>query len=143
VARRSWSCSNMANEVLARDAAEAEFSRFLTLNRLKVRSLEQESRAQFEELRGRFVECLQDGTLTVDEKGRPTYTPIDDIGTPITFSRPKGASIMVMDREKGEQRRARAMLAELTGQDASRFAKMDLADVRVLESIEMLFLVLS
>lgn len=131
-------------ECVSAEVAEAEFERFVEAMDLDVdpKGMDDEDRASFTSAKRRFVAAVQAGRLTVDEKGRPVFTPSMGTTDPITFNEPTGASLMAMDQKKRghEIGKLFAAIADMTGQPVVRFSKMAKRDLNVCIAIGGLFL---
>lgn len=131
--------------VVGRDVAADEFDRFCRSMDLDVDTtrMTEDDLKSFENARHAIVRAIEGGSLVIDEKGQPTYTPVvSDDRSPITFFEPTGASFMSMDTQKkgADVAKMFAMLADITRTDASRFAKMKGRDLKVCRTLLTLFL---
>lgn len=129
---------------VALEVAEEEFTRFVEEMDLEFdeRGMDDEDRAAFRECKRRLIKAMVSGALVIDEKGRPVYSPRSDDGGPITFSEPRGGDISQMDSKKTNHTigKTRALMAAMTHQPEQRFAKLANRDLKVCESILILFL---
>jgi hypothetical protein len=136
--------NNMDHEsTIAEEVAEEEFARFLeTMDLVPADNLDDEDRKGFEDCKRRFIAAVRAGTLVVNEKGEPVFTPGDGRG-PITFHEPKGASFIAMDTKKRghDVAKSLAAMADMTQQTIARFSAMPNRDLRVCQAIQILFLV--
>ncbi len=131
--------------MITKEFADQEFDRFCQLMDLDVdaASMNEEDRIGFDKQRGIILRVLVSGELTIDDDGQPNYLPrLEDDPKPIVFREPTGATYMAMDRRKKQESIAKsnAMLAEMTGEPAHRFAKMKNRDYKVVMAILTLFL---
>ena len=118
------------SEVMSQELAEEEFERFKEVNKLgnKLIVKDQNDRRDADEDRLWFVRALMEGSLTVDEAGKPTYTPVmSENQSPLTFNRPKGRTLAVTDKMKESQKigQMHAMLQQMTGAPTMRFVNME------------------
>lgn len=132
-------------EQVAQEVAEQEFDRFVDAMRLDVdpAGWDDEDKKSFTDSRNKILAAMRTGSLVIDERGQPSYTPsYGDNTQPVVFYRPTGATLMAMDgRKKGhDQAKLLAAMADMTRENASRFAKMDLYDLKVCQSVMLLFL---
>lgn len=129
---------------VAREVAETEFDRFVEAMDLDTdeSKMDSDDRKSFGELRERIVRAIEQGHLAIDDKGQPVYTPRAGRTEPITFREPTGASFMAMDTKKKDQNVAKmyAVMADITGSDAKRFAQMSGRDLKICQAIVTLFL---
>lgn len=129
---------------IALEAAELEFNRFVELMDLDVdvSEMDEEDKSAFEKHRGNILAAIQEGALTINESGEPTYTPKRSELDAITFHEPTGASLMAMDRKKKTEDIGKmyAAMGDMSKVHAGVFSKMKMADLRVCMSIATLFL---
>jgi hypothetical protein len=134
----------MGQEVISDEVAEEEFLRFVTTMRLDVnpKGWDDADLKSFKDCKNKIVAAMQAGDLVIDEKGQPIYTPVYGDKKPITFYRPTGATLMATDAKKKEHEAAKtfAALADMTRETVALFSKMDLLDLKVCQSILLLFL---
>tara|TARA_R110000796_G_scaffold27209_1_gene75243 strand:- start:511 stop:933 length:423 start_codon:yes stop_codon:yes gene_type:complete len=128
-------------EVLCEEQAEAEFNRLAEANDLDTADLGSLASA----LKKVIVRSFKKGVLTLDDNDNPVFTPkYSDVKNPLTFHRPTGATLLTMDKKPDGQDFAKlfAVAAELTRTtNQAYFARMDVADSRVVLAIVNLFLV--
>ena len=134
----------MADPKVAEEVAEEEFKRFAESMYLDIdpKGMDDEDKKGLEAAKRTFVRAVMDGSLVVNEKGVPIFTPrMNEGAKPLTFNEPTGAVFIAMDGKKSGHDVARlyASLAELTGVNPSTFAKMAERDLRVCRSIFTLF----
>jgi hypothetical protein len=124
------------------EVAEAEFARFTEAMDLDVdvSKMDEDDRKGFDDARSTIERAIMRGSLVIDDKGQPIYTPQD--GKPITFYEPTGASIMAMDGHKKGHDAAKmfALMADMTKTTAKTFAQLNMRDFKVCQKIVMLFL---
>lgn len=132
-------------EKVAKEMAEAEFSRFAYMMDLDIEpdSLDEEDRRGFETHKRRIVNSIISGAMVVNEAGEPVFTPqrVSD-AKPITFREPTGAALMAMDRKKKNEDMGKmfATMASVTGEPSKTFAAMKQPDLRVCIAVVSLFL---
>lgn len=128
---------------VATEVAEQEFQRFAETMDLDVdpSSMTEEDRKSFETSKRRLIRAMESGHLVIDDKGQPVYTPRDG-GEPITFYEPTGASFMAMDGKpkNADIQKMFAVMADMTRRDAKTFAKLPNRDLKVCQTIAVLFL---
>ncbi|HET9954087.1 MAG TPA: hypothetical protein VFQ61_06270 [Polyangiaceae bacterium] len=127
------------------EVAEAEFQRFVAAMALDVdtSTMDEEDREEFKDKKRKIVRALMLGSLVIDEKGQPVYTPqVGDDRSPITFLEPRGSSLMAMDQRKQGHNVAKsfAVLADITKVSPQRFANMFNRDIQVCLALQALFL---
>lgn len=133
---------------VSEDVALSEFNRFCETMDLDVAEARMDAGdlKSFKEARHILVRAIMAGSLVVDDKGQPVYTPKTahpalDGGT-ITFYEPTGASFMSMDTKKREEEVAKTfgIMASMTHLPEHVFSKMPQRDLKVCRTIVMLFL---
>lgn len=133
----------MTGQKVATEVAEQEFARFLEAMDLKfdTASMDAEDREGFEKNKRTILDAMEDGRLTIDEKGQPVLQ-LRDGGSPITFHEPTGKMLMEMDQKKKDHLVARSLIliAALTDQLESRIQKLANRDLKVCNAITTLFL---
>jgi hypothetical protein len=131
-------------QVVAREVAEAEFERFVDAMDLDVDEsrMDVDDRKAYGDLKDKLLRAMEQGNLSVDDKGQLVYMPRAGKLEPITFREPTGASFMAMDTKKKDQNIAKmyALMADITGLDAKVFAQMPRRDLRICQAIVTLFL---
>jgi len=133
----------MSDPKVNRDTAEEEFDRFADLMDLDFdeSKMNDEDKKSLREARDVFVKNVMSGHLVVDEKGQPVYTT-RSTGEQITFYEPNGAAFMAMDSKKKNEDVGKqfALLGAMTKLDRQKFATMPNRDLRVCNTIMLLFL---
>lgn len=129
---------------VAKEVAEAEFERFLESMDLDAdpSTMDADDAKAFDEAKRTLVRAIERGSLVVDEKGQPIYTPqLGDIGA-ITFYEPTGASFIAMDGKKKDQQMAKmfAVMADMTRKPAATFSKLTMRDFKICQTLVTLFL---
>lgn len=130
---------------VAIDVAEMEFQRFADAMDLDVSTggMSAEDLEGFTQQRGRVLRAIQRGTLVINDKGEPEFSPARSDGAAvIVFHEPTGATLMAMDAKKKGQDigKTYASMADMTRTHASTFAKMPMADLKVCMAIFTLFM---
>ena len=128
-----------------KETALADFDRFTSTMDLDVETddMDQDDLQSFEDVKAKVVKALMAGTLVVDDKGQPCYTPT---GMPdanrIVFYEPTGASLMAMDQRKESQNVGKMMvlMGDITKTTANVFTAMPMRDLKVCQAITTLFL---
>lgn len=136
----------MAEEVVAAEVAEQEFARFLDTfdltEKTQAKTLDADDRKSFEENKATILRAMRRGTLVLNEKGEPVFTPVkEDNPSAITFREPVGNTLKAMDQGKkgAEAERSFFLLSAMTGQVRARFEKMAQRDLAVCQAIAVLF----
>lgn len=128
---------------VGKEVAEAEFDRFIEEMDIDAdkEGMDDEDRKAFDAAKRLFVRAVMNGSLAVDEQGRPVFTPKSG-GSPIVFNEPTGASLMASDAHKKNHDVAKmfAILGDITGRDKKVFARMPRRDLNVCQTIVTLFL---
>lgn len=131
-----------SSTVVSEDVARSEFNRFVESMGLEfsTESMTEEERSSHEVLVHSVLRALMNGSLIIDEKGRPVFSPVTG-GDPLTFHEPLGSALIAADQRKREQTTERTFLTigEMTKQPPSRFAKMAIRDLKVCMAISTLF----
>lgn len=129
---------------VAQEVAEAEFDRFAAMMDLDVDEsrMDADDLKSFRDQKHVLVRAMMRGHLCIDDKGQPVYTPQLGDTTQITFFEPTGATIMASDKLKRGESTARmlAMMGDMTKTSPQRFAKMAGRDLKVCQTIAILFL---
>ncbi|MEC7520170.1 MAG: hypothetical protein VYE22_09915 [Myxococcota bacterium] len=124
-------------ERVADEVAEHEFTRFVEAMDLDLdpEHMSEEDRAGFEQQKRYFLGAVQEGRLTVDERGQPVFQPSS--GGALKFREPNGAALMEMDKGKRNenQRKLHLLMAAITKSPPARFAKMPKRDLKVCTAI--------
>jgi uncharacterized protein (UPF0262 family) len=136
----------MADDVVAAEVAEQEFARFLDAfdltEKTQAKSLDADDRKSFESNKETILRAMRRGTLVLDDKSQPVFTPTQGSNTsPITFREPTGATVKAMDqgRKGAEVERSLYLMSAMTGQVRSRFEQMARRDLAVCEALAVLF----
>ena len=128
---------------VAHEVAEAELAKFFDLMDLDfdTSKMDEEDQGEFKVHTDRLITAIQEGSLIIDDKGQPCFTPTGD-GNTITFHEPTGASLMAMDQKRGDRNVTKmfAFMADMTRTHESLFAKMAYRDLRVCLAITTLFM---
>ncbi len=132
----------MSGGKVAPEQALLEFERFATAMKLDLdpASLDVDDRRNLEQEKRRFLRAIENGRLIIDDKGQPVFYP--ETGEPITFYRPRGATILATDQKKTGQDAAKGfvMVAEMTKQNLVRYHDMPLTDVKICQAVALIFL---
>lgn len=134
-----------AEEVVAADAAEAEFKRWADAMDIawkfdaeSLAGMDEEDQKAFTAQKRVVVDAIRFGRLACNDQGEFTFKPQVGITEPLTFSEPTGASLMAIDTA-GKQHhgvtKTFAVLAAITGQPPQRFAKMKNRDLAVCQAV--------
>lgn len=127
---------------VAKEVAEAEFQRFCDLMDLDVDTseMDDEDRKSLDQAKRRVCLAIQDGRLTIDDAGQPTFAPKE--GEPIVFHEPTGETIMDTDAVKKSKDVTKMVqfMVSMTRTNMAVFRKMPQRDLRVCQSITALFL---
>lgn len=131
-------------EKIVKEVAEQEFDRFAEMMDLDFdeSSMDEEDLKSFQQQKRRLVLAIQSGSLVIDEKGQPVFTPQrSDNLDPITFYEPTGASLTATDKRKKGEEMAKmfALMASATRTAPVTFSKMKMADFKVCQAIINLF----
>lgn len=134
-----------SKNVITKEFAESEFDRFCELMALTFdyNSMDDEDKRGFRQSKEVFVHAVMVGSLTVNDKGEPIFTPtVGDDRSPITFHEPTGATLKAMDIKKAGHSTAKgfAAMADHTGVAEVTFSKMANRDIKVCQAISLLFL---
>lgn len=132
-------------EKVSLDVCESEFERFCEAMDLDVNpdEMDAEDKTAFEQAKRRIVKAMRTGALVINDEGEPVYTPQrGEQKDPITFHEPDGASLMAIDQVKAKHEMAKtnAVLAAITKESSARFAKMLNRDLKVCQSIMVLYM---
>lgn len=132
----------MSELVVAASVAEDEFQRFADAMDLDVdvERMDKDDRDAFGRNKRRITRAIELGRLVIDDKGQPVYTPQN--GATITFYEPSGASLLSMDKKKDGENVAKtyATMADMTRTSAERFSSMPARDLKICQSLYLLFL---
>ena len=134
-------------EVVDRETAELEFNKWAAAMDLTAKldpaTLDDADRKEVATEKRRLVDAIMDGRLVVNDKGEFVFTPVtEERPQPILFSEPSGAALMAIDKagERENVRKSFNVLAEITGQNVPRYARMKNRDLSVCTAILILFL---
>ena len=134
----------MAEAKVSLEVCESEFERFAEAMGLEFdpTTMGEDDKKSLSAAKDRLFKAMQAGSLVIDESGRAVFTPQMGDKSPITFNEPMGSSLMAMDQKKKDHDVAKmfAFMADSTKQPPSRFAAMANRDLKVCQSITMLFL---
>ena len=127
------------------DTATAEFDRFMEMMDIDVdpAGMDDEDKVDFGRHKGLLVKVIRRGSLVINDKGEPVFTPQrGEGGSPITFHEPKGSAIMAMDRKKRghDVGKMFASIADMTGTSSSTYSNMYSSDLKICLAIATLFL---
>lgn len=130
---------------IAVEVADQDFYRFIEAMDIDadLDKMTLEDRESFEQQKSKVVRAICNGSLVVNDKGEPVFTPLrSENQEPITFYEPSGASYMAMDRRKKNQDVGKLFttMGDITKTSSARFANMKNADVKVCMAITTLFL---
>lgn len=130
--------------LIDKETAELEFNRFIEAMDLEMDdSSDAEDKDDYMALKGKLVKAISKGSLIIDDKGQPVYTPErSDDQKPLTFYEPTGANLIAMDKRKaGEDiSKFNAVMAEMCKVHPKVFARMKFKDYKMCQSIVTLFL---
>lgn len=135
----------MVEPKIAEEVALAEFMKIAEAMDLDtdVEKMSEEAAGGFVELRRVLIRAIQRGSLVVDDKGQPVFTPQYDKNTePLTFYAPDGAVFSSMDKKKQSEPVAKKYTAMggMTKTSAARFNAMDARDLKICQALYLLFL---
>jgi len=130
---------------VARDVAEQDFTRFLTMMGIQIDTsdLNDDEKSTFAENRNRIVDCMMRGSIVVNQIGQILFTPErSENNKEITFYEPTGSALMQMDRKQKDHDVAKMynLMAAITKEHPSRFTNLMMNDVRVCMAVASLFL---
>lgn len=135
----------MPEDKVSAEMAEQEFDRFAESMDLEfdTSSMDPEDKKGFDHNKGIIIKAIQKGSLFIDDKGQPVYTPqrTADVA-PIVFKEPTGASLMAMDSGKKAEdvKKLYHVMADVTGREPKVFSNMKMADLKVCMAVITLFL---
>jgi hypothetical protein len=127
-------------EKISPDVAEQELARFFDTMDLDVDpdGMDDDDRSSLKNNRRVLLRAICNGTLTINEKGEPVFTPkLGDL-QPLTFHEPTGASYMAMDGTKKKDRDFSKMfgvMADMTHTNEAMFSLMKNRDLKVCNAI--------
>lgn len=133
------------SNVVSRDVAESEFSRFIDMNDilLETPNMTADDIAAVGEQRERIIRAMMAGSLSVNENGEPIFLPQrSDCVSSLTFHEPTGASLMAADRKRKNEDIGKlyAAMADMTKTDIKTFSRMRMADLKICMAVTTLFL---
>ena len=130
--------------MIAKEVAENEFARFVELMDLDLEpdGMDADDAKSLDGFRRVILRSIQRGDLTVTDIGEMVFTPTVGESIPITFGEPTGASLMASDNSRTGKNVAKmfAVMADLTGCSATKFAQMRQRDLKVCQAITSIFL---
>ena len=135
----------MADDVVAAEVAESEFARFLDAfdltEKTQAKTLDADDRKSFEDTKQTLLRAMRRGTLVLNEKGEPVFTPTQKNTNPITFREPTGRHMKAMDQVKqgASVERGIYLMSSITGEVRQRFEEMARRDLAVCEALVVLF----
>jgi hypothetical protein len=135
----------MTEEKIAPEVAQAEFERFALTFDLET-DVEQMTKDQadgFTVMRQTVIRAMRGGSLVVNDKGLPVYTPRFSKETePLTFYEFDGTTFSNMDKKKDNEHVAKkyAAMGTMTKTNAARFHAMDGRDLKICQALYLLFL---
>ena len=136
----------MRENKVAREVAEAEFDRFAESMDIDTtdKALTEEDRASLAQQRAIIVGAICKGSLVINDKGEPVFTPTQGDATarqPLTFPEPNGGVMLSVDRfgKNAGVAKTYAMLGELTKTTPAHFSRMVERDLKVCRAIFALF----
>ena len=131
--------------MLSQDMAQQEWDRFLVsmdLDEKISEKLDDEDAKALENVRSGIMRALRNGSLVIGNDGEAVFTPRrGENRKPVTFSEPTAGVLTAADRRKEGHNAAKgiAMLAEWSGENPDRFAKMKASDFAVCMNLFALF----
>lgn len=138
----------MAEDKVAAEVAEREFDRFLDAmgltEKTQAKTLDAEDRKSFEDAKSDILRAMRNGSLVIDDRGCPVFTPLMDEGDPkpIVFKEPRGRQLKAADQAKKghDVERGYFLMSAITGQVRARFEDMAHRDLVVCRALTALFL---
>jgi hypothetical protein len=134
----------MSTPKVAREVALVEFQRWADAMRL-TRKLDPDKmndadKGSLNVVKEDILGAIEDGLLVVNGEGLFEFSPPG--AETLTFYKPTGASVMAMDQAKAGEptRKLTKFLADMTRSNAAVFAKLEMVDLQVCDSIAQLFL---
>ena len=130
---------------ISREVALSEFDRFVEEMDLEFNESDftDEDKSDFLEAREKLLKALMLGSLVIDDKGQPIYTPQrTEDAKAITFYEPDGATLLAGDKRKSNEQMAKfnMLMGSMCKVHPSVFARMKMKDYKVCQNIAMLFL---
>lgn len=134
------------NDKVALEVAENELDQFFTTQDLDLddSTMNQEEKDTFASQKRVLIRAMQRRALTFNDKGLPVFKPsYSDVKEPLNFRRPNGSAFLAMDGSgKGKDvHKLYAAMATMWGTHKSTFSNMDTQDLKVAQTISLLFLV--
>lgn len=131
--------------VVSEEMAQVEFDRWVNMMSLDIdeATLDDEDKEALKLNKRRIIAAMQAGSLYVNDKGEPVFTPQrSDDKEPITFYEPEGSALIAMDSKKAGKDVAKlySAMADITHQSAPTFSKMKVPDLHVCMALTNLFL---
>lgn len=132
-------------EAVVKEVAELEFDRFVDLMGIDLdpSTMDDEDKKGLVLQKSRIIKAIQRGSLVVNEKGEPVYTPQRKSGADsITFHCPTGAALMEMDKKQlnHDITKSITVLASISKTNQAVFSNMELPDLNVCTAILTVFL---
>lgn len=128
----------MTTEVIAPEAAEAEFERICDQFRIDHKGSEDDR--SFRESKGTVVAAIVAGTLAMDLEGKVVFRPSTPGVEPLKFREATGAVWMAMDASDGGVTRLALAAQALTKSAPGTMAKLLARDFLVVLALTKLFL---
>lgn len=129
---------------VCREIAEQDFERFAAMARLKLDGYRNEAdQASLDNNRELFVECVEDGSIIVDDEGWPTIKTECESLPEVRFPRrPQGFDRCAMDRAKANEQNAKVYLwvGSVTGASSALLKKLEEHDWKKVWCVFELFL---
>jgi len=126
-----------------RETAENEFERWASAMKIKLdrTGLDENERRDIAEDKDQIIQCIMRGQIEINDNDLLVYHP--EGGRPLTFHRPRGSDLVVMDKKKktADFGKINASLATITRTSEVTFAKMYTSDLQMCQLIWSLFLV--
>lgn len=127
-----------------RETAEHEFERFteaMRLNRRLQRQRDADTQTVLDNAKENVICCIQNGWVEITQEGKLVFRPESSPDSPITFSQPKGKTLMTADMKKERENIAKLFLqlSHMTGETTGRFQDMPTYDLDVVQDIWLLF----
>lgn len=125
-----------------KETAEIEFDRWASAMRINMnRVMDENDRRDLLEDKSIVVQGIMEGRVTLDDDDRMVFQP--ESGNPITFYRPKGGDLVVMDKKKknADIGKINASLASVCRVPEQTFIGMYINDLQMCQTIWSLFLV--
>lgn len=129
---------------ISKDMAEAEFERFSEAMDLDLESADEdaEDKKAAAQVKNKIINALQKGSLVIDDKGQPVYTPQRSECEPLTFYESTGASLMAMDKAGDKEKTKKLFLvgADITKTSVKTFSMLKGGDLKTCLAITSAFL---